>query len=156
MWSFRHILIVLSFHGKANFHSRDIQFFIFQAILSTSKVLSSWTVLAQNVEYISEYIFWIMKHFVLKLGSLINIVMGITFAWFDRLYPKGRSFLIYKPSTIDQKPVMMRCAITKLKNSNNTIWIIIPFDHIHQRTCIYFQVFTIELKKGWNACHTLH
>ena len=59
--------------------------------------------ISHNVEYIFEYIFWIVNHWIMKLGQLIVIVTGnnfITcFAWFGKLGPKSRLSLVYQPTT---------------------------------------------------------
>ena len=46
-------------------------------LLSHSIKLTSWSVLVEEVEYNFNYIFWILYHLVMKLGQLINKVIGM-------------------------------------------------------------------------------
>ena len=62
--------------------------------------MTLWRVLAYK--YIFEYIFS-----VTKLAQVIDTVMSDVFqkdfAWFGGLGPKSKPFLIYQPTTINQK-----------------------------------------------------
>ena len=57
-----------------------------------------------KVEYIFEYNFWIMNHFVRKCDQVKDLVKCIIFkkyfAWFGGLYPKSRPILIYQTNTL--------------------------------------------------------
>ena len=81
------------FHEN-QFCSSDIQFSIFKTNASSSKVAKSWWVLAHEVKYISECLFWIMHHLFLKLGQLMDVVKSTiksfeifmkSFEWFGGL-----------------------------------------------------------------------
>ena len=93
--------------GKVMFCFWDIEFFIFWNIQPTFKILTSWWVLTHELKYIFEYIFAITNQLVMKIGQLVDLVMGNIFrkyfAWFGELGSKSRPFLIYH----NQKPINM-------------------------------------------------
>ena len=69
---------------------------------------------------------WIINHWVMKLGQLMDIVNGNIFkkyfAWFNWLGSKSRGFLIYHPTAITQKSAMMSFwFLNNLKTSNKAI-----------------------------------
>ena len=76
-------------------------------ILLTIEVVTSWEASARRVEYIFNYIFWILNHFKMKIGHLIDRVMGNVFlknfAQFGGLHPKPMSFFVYQSNVINQK-----------------------------------------------------
>ena len=51
-------------------------------------------------------------HFNIKLGQLIDTVMGNIFwknlVWFGKLDSRSRTVLIYRPTTIIRKPITMK------------------------------------------------
>ena len=89
MQSLKHKLRIVWYHGKFMFLSWDITFIIFPIIPSSSKVVTSWWILSQEGKNIFEYISWIINHFVMKLGQLIDIVkdnnLKKIFAWLGEL-----------------------------------------------------------------------
>ena len=94
--SLKQNLRIFSFRGKVMFRSLDIQILIFVTILSISKTVTSWWVMALFVECISECIYWIENHLVMKLVQLVDIAMGNIFrkyfGWFVGLIPTSRLF----------------------------------------------------------------
>ena len=86
------------FHGKVIFPSRDhvfhfffFQFFKFHVLnhsINYQNCGTTW-VLALEIEYIFEYIFWITNHLVMKHNQLIAIVIRNIFqkkfAWVEPL-----------------------------------------------------------------------
>ena len=78
------------------FWSWDIQFFIFETIPSTYKVVTSGLVSTHNVEYIFEYILWVGNHLFMKLGQIaadVSKMFKKNFVCFWWLGP--RSFFIF-------------------------------------------------------------
>ena len=94
--SLKENLRIFSFRGKVMFRSLDIQILIFVTILSISKTVTSWWVMALFVECISECIYWIENHLVMKLVQLVDIAKGNIFrkyfGWFVGLIPTSRLF----------------------------------------------------------------
>ena len=86
-------------------HVPFLRYSRFYTISSTSKVVTSWCVLAHEVEYIFEFIFWIVNHLIMKLGKLPHMgnIFKKYFAWFVGLGPKSRPLIIYQPTTIYRK-----------------------------------------------------
>ena len=54
---------------------------------------------------------WIVNYAIMKLVQLKNVDMGNIFkkilVWFGRPDTKSRHFLIYQPTAMNQKPIMM-------------------------------------------------
>ena len=52
---------------------------------------------------------WIINHLVMRLSQLIGVVKSniCRKQWFRGLGPRSRPILIYKPTEINQKPIMM-------------------------------------------------
>ena len=63
------ILYPLKTLENQRFHVKEIfDFFILWTIQSTFKVVTSWWVLAHEIEYKFKYISWIINHMVIKLN----------------------------------------------------------------------------------------
>ena len=89
-WIILRHLRTFIFHEKVMFHSLNNPFFIFWTIPTTMKVLGSWWISAEHVEYIFKNILWIVNHLVIKLGQLIDLVMGSNFRkTFARIWTIG-------------------------------------------------------------------
>ena len=104
---------------------RYIRFLLFSTITSTSKVVTSWWVLMQEVQYVLEHIFWIVNHLFMKLIQLIATVQGnfsgnILHDLEDWVFSPGL-FLIYQPNSINQKSNIM--SLCFIKNSF-MVWIL--------------------------------
>ena len=78
-----------------------------------------------KVEYIFKYIFWIENHLVMKLGQIIvivaNNILKKIIVWFGGLHSRSKTFLIYYPTTINQKPNLILQLFTILKVCTETI-----------------------------------
>ena len=76
-------------------------------------------ILAYEVDYIFEFIFWVVNYLVKRLSQLTDMVMGNVFRkyflGFEELAPKPRPFLIYQPTAINQKQIMKKFFLTLLK-----------------------------------------
>ena len=120
LWST--ILIFIPYYIR---YLRYIRFLLFSTITSTSKVVTSWWVLMQEVQYVFEHIFWIVNHLFMKLIQLIDTVQGnfsgnILHDLEDWVFSPGH-FLIYQPNSINQKPNIM--GLCFIKNSF-MVWIL--------------------------------
>lgn len=158
MWSVRHKSSFL-FHGKVIICSWDIWFFIFWSIPLTSKALTSWWELTHEVENIFEYIFWILNCFVMKLWQqdlVTRKVFREDFAWYGGLALKARPILVYKPTTINKKPILMslwyfnfsKVYTETTQNSKHNLHVtyidILPSKSL--RSWNEFPIFTIRIK----------
>ena len=120
LWST--ILIFIPYYIR---YLRYIRFLLFSTITSTSKVVTSWWVLMQEVQYVLEHIFWIVNHLFMKLIQLIATVQGnfsgnILHDLEDWVFSPGL-FLIYQPNSINQKSNIM--SLCFIKNSF-MVWIL--------------------------------
>ena len=145
-----------------------LQLFTYLAKPSTSKVVTSWWVLTQDVQNIFKYIFWIVNHLDMKLDRLISIVTGNIF-WqnlvlFKGLGLKSRSFLIYHPTPINRKLIMtnllfllfLRVSTEMIKNYKNhrlksAGQIMLPNYQSHEKAWKYFLITTTGVKTSQNV-----
>lgn len=86
----------------------------------------SWQALAFEVEYMFEYILWIINHFAVKLGQIINKVMGNIFGELD---PNSKPFFIYQNFKKSTKFLVLKAYIDTIKNSK--IYKFIEFTKIY-------------------------